>query len=67
MPDYRLITDEGHVVAESAQDHDQAAVTWRSTHPFEAPGVDEGRQLRLERRTDDGWVRLDPLGTSEID
>ena len=68
MAEYRLITEEGDVVAESTQEHDQAAVAWRSAHPFEAPGVSEGgRQLRLERHVDGHWVRLDALGTSEVD
>ncbi len=67
MPQYRLTTDGGEVVAETTVDTDTEAVIWRSTHPFEGPGVDQGRQLRLERETDRGWVRLDPLGTSEVD
>lgn len=68
MAEYRLITEDGDVVAESTQEHDQAAVAWRSAHPFEAPGVESGgRQLRLERDVDGTWVRLDALGTSEID
>lgn len=65
MPDYRLTDENGHVVDESAHEHDQAAVAWRSSRPFEAAGTDEGRQLNLERRTDDGWVRLEALGTAE--
>lgn len=68
MAQYRLTTDANEVVAEATHDHDQQAVAWRSAHPFEAPGVDSGRQLHLERLTDDhGWVRLEALGTAEVD
>ncbi|WP_370208229.1 hypothetical protein [Aeromicrobium sp.] len=65
MAEYRLTTEDGDVVAEETLEHDQAAVAWRSSRQFEAPTPGEGRGLRLERHTDRGWVRLDPLGTSE--
>jgi hypothetical protein len=65
MADYRLTTEDGDVVAERSLEHDQAAVAWRSSHPFEGPSAGEGRGLHLERSTERGWVRLDPLGTSE--
>lgn len=66
MADYRLITEDGDVVAERSLEHDQAAVAWRSSHPFEGPTPGEGRGLRLERHTERGWTRLDPMGTAEI-
>ena len=67
MPDYRLITESGDVVAETTLEHDREAVTWRSTHPFESSQAGEGdtRQLHIERSTDDGWIRLQGLGRAE--
>ncbi|KQY59132.1 hypothetical protein ASD11_05940 [Aeromicrobium sp. Root495] len=67
MSTYRLTDENGAVVAEDELEHDQAAISWRSAHPFEGPGVDEGRQLRLEKKQDDGWIRLDALGTADVD
>ena len=65
MPTYRLTDENGTTLEERELDDDPSAIAWRSSHPFESAGVDEGRQLRLEREVDGSWVRLDPLGTSE--
>lgn len=66
MSTYRLTDENGAVVATDDLEHDQAAIAWRSAHPFEAPGVDEGRQLRLEKQQGDDWIRLDALGSADV-
>jgi hypothetical protein len=65
MPDYRLTTEDGDVTDTATLEHDQAAISWRSSRPFSAPSTDEGRRLRLEKHDRGSWVRIDPLGTSE--
>jgi hypothetical protein len=67
MADFRLRSDDGDVVDTATHPDDQAAVAWRSSHPFTESGTDAGRQLRLEKLVDDHWVQMDPLGTAEID
>ena len=67
MADFRLRSDDGHVVDTASHSDDQAAIAWRSSHPFTSPGTDEGRQLRLEKLVDDHWVEIDALGTAETD
>ncbi|MGJ9412118.1 hypothetical protein ACHAAC_05355 [Aeromicrobium sp. CF4.19] len=67
MPEYRLITESGDVVQTATHEHDQAAVAWRSAHPFEgASQADDSRQLRIERQDGEEWVRLPAtLGTAD--
>ena len=67
MADFRLRSDDGEVVDTATHSDDQAAVAWRSAHPFIAAGTDEGRQLRLEKLIDNSWVEIDALGTADID
>jgi len=67
MADFRLRSDDGDVVDTATYSDDQAAIAWRSSHPFTSPGTDEGRQLRLEKLVDDQWVEIDALGTAETD
>ena len=67
MADFRLRSDDGDVVDTATHPNDQAAVAWRSAHPFTSPSTDEGRQLRLEKLVDDHWVEIDALGTADID
>ena len=67
MAEFRLSADDGDVVDTATHPDDQAAVAWRSSHPFLSPSSDEGRQLRLEKLVDGHWVEIDALGTAEID
>ena len=67
MSDFRLRSDDGDVVDTATHSDDQAAVAWRSSHPFTSPSTNEGRQLRLEKLVDGHWVELDALGTAETD
>jgi hypothetical protein len=67
MADFRLRSDDGDVVDTATRSDDQAAVAWRSSHPFTSSSSGEGRQLRLEKLIDDHWVGIDALGTAEID
>ncbi len=66
MPDFRLRSDDGDVVETATHSDDQAAVAWRSSHPFTSPSTNEGRQLRLEKLVDDHCVEIGALGTAEI-
>ncbi|MGI9085397.1 MAG: hypothetical protein ACR2FE_08900 [Aeromicrobium sp.] len=67
MGDFRLCSDDGDVVETASHPDDQAAVAWRSSHPFTSPGTDVGRQLRLEKLIDGHWVELDALGAADAD
>lgn len=67
MADFRLCSDDGDVVETASHPDDQAAIAWRSSHPFTSPGSDEGRQLRLEKLVDDHWIQIEALGTAEAD
>ena len=67
MADFRLRSDDGDVVDTASHSNDQAAIAWRSSHPFTSPGTNEGRQLRLKKLLDGHWVEIDALGTAKID
>jgi hypothetical protein len=66
MADFRLRSDDGDVVDSATHPDDQAAIAWRSAHPFLSSGTEEGRQLRLEKLVDGSWVGLDALGTADV-
>ncbi|MGA9101558.1 hypothetical protein [Aeromicrobium sp.] len=68
MADFRMRSDDGDVVDTATHPDDQAAVAWRSSHPFTSGSAGGGsRQLRLEKLVDGHWVEIDALGTAEID
>ena len=67
MAEFRLSAEDGDIVDTATHSDDQAAIAWRSSHPFLSPGSDEGRLLRLEKLVDGHWMEIDALGTAEID
>lgn len=65
MPDYRLVNEDGHVVASATHDDDRAAVLWRASAPVSGPAEEPGRGVRLEKQSGDEWVELPATGRAD--
>ncbi len=65
MPEYRLVSEDGDVVATATHDDDRAAALWRASAPALTATHEAGRGLRLEKADGEGWVELPATGRAD--